>query len=274
MPKGGGKGNPSVSGDRKAPGGGITLDVIRPRSEINFQPYFTSLEMGRTACIAIVLVATTSRADEPADSIQASLDKAVAVYQAEMKSCREKAGTWFAEQEAAARKNGDKKRVDKLKEEARLYRVLGDLPAGAPGDIRKRQSAGRDKLLQVYTAAVKDATKASADKLAARIEKEAALIRGGLDPSLDRRHLVHASGEFWTDGKGIWQEIVPNGQRHTFREVDRTPEYVEITATIGGRPYDARLTNMGAFFRIGGTGEFKMTYPGSWWVWGQPRPKF
>jgi hypothetical protein len=230
--------------------------------------------MLRRACVVTLLIAFAARADDATDRIDAKLDKALAAYQTEMKTYREKGNAWLATQETAARAAGDKKRLDKAREESRVFRVVSELPAQAPTDLRKRPGLAREKLLLAYAAGVKDATKAGKDKLAAEFEQDAARIKSGVDPSLDRRQFVHPTGEYCTNGKGVWVETAPDGGRLTFREVDRTPEYVEIITTIGARTIDVRLTNAGAFYRDRVSGEHNLEYRGRWWVWGDPKPEF
>ncbi len=210
--------------------------------------------------LGVVSLAAAVRAADP-DPVKVRLDTAQDAYRAEMKVYREKGTAWLEAREATARKGGDKKAVDRVHEEQRVFRTVSDLPAAAPPDLRQRPVDAKAKLVKAYAAAVKEWTKAGDDKAAAEVEKELGLIKAWKDISLDRRVWVHEGGYYAMDGKGTWTQKHQSGRSYKLVEVDRTDEYVEIMARDGNVTYVARLKNDEVEYR---SPNVKVEYKGKW----------
>jgi hypothetical protein len=215
--------------------------------------------------LCVVSLAAAVRAADP-DPVKVRLDTAQDAYRAEMKIYREKGTAWLEAREATARKGGDKKAVDRVHEEQRVFRTVSDLPTAAPPDLRQRPVDAKAKLVKAYTAAVKEWTKAGDDKAAAEVEKELGLIKAWKDISVTRRMWTHDRGEYHLTGKGRWEELL-DGKicDHKWVEIDRTPEYVELQSTKDGRRYRIRISAESADYSVEPVNSVPLpTYIGKW----------
>jgi hypothetical protein len=214
--------------------------------------------------LCVVSLAAAVRAADP-DPVKVRLDTAQDAYRAEMKVYREKGTAWLEAREATARKGGEKKAVDRVHEEQRVFRTVSDLPTAAPPDLRQRPVDAKAKLVKAYAAAVKEWTKAGDDKAAAEVEKELGLIKVWKDISVTRRVWVHNRGEYRMVGKGLWEEIADGRSLEgKFTEVERTKDYVEIRGTFDEGRHSVRLSEKAADYRIQPATEFTERYPGRW----------
>jgi hypothetical protein len=134
--------------------------------------------------IAIVIAALVGACAAPAsggdkDPVREKLFAAKVAYDKEMAAFRKAAGEWLDRREDAARKAGDKKLVDQIKEERKAFDEGGELPKAAPTAIRQKPTAARKVLEAAYADAVKAYVKAKKDDEAAAVEKElGAFLKG------------------------------------------------------------------------------------------------
>ena len=180
---------------------------------------------------------------QPADPVAARLDAAQDAYREAMKVYREKGAAWLEAREKEARKAGDKRRVDAVKEQRTLFDRTDELPKGAE-DLRQRATDARAKLVKVYEGAVKEWTKAGEDAKAAEAERDLAWVRIGVDPREPRKVWRHGEGFYRMIGKGRWQET-HGGKVHPFQwiEVARTDSVVTLQATNGPHRYTLKLSS-------------------------------
>jgi hypothetical protein len=210
--------------------------------------------------MALALPATAAEPDPVAEK----LDKALDAYKGEMKAYREKGTAWLEAREAAARKSGDRKRVDQVLEEQRLFRTVSDLPRTAPEDLRARPANAKAKLVKAYQSAVKEWTKAGDDARAKEAEKALTMVQAGVDFSLDRRVWAHDKGRFRMVGKGVWEELTPEGQTLKLVEHDRTASEVELQHTFTGKVVTLKLRDGLAAFQPEPTAPPRTLYAGKW----------
>jgi hypothetical protein len=163
--------------------------------------------MRSTVVLTVLACAVAASGDEKdKDPAKEKLFAAKAAYDAEMKQFRNEAGEWFNKREKAARKAGDKKALDLIKEERKSFDEDGALPRSAPVALHQKPLLARKALEGVYTQAVKDYVRAKKDDQAAAVEKEwEGLARASaihLLPLVDTK--AHAVvGEWKRDGRAI-----------------------------------------------------------------------
>jgi hypothetical protein len=213
---------------------------------------------------AVVLTVSLPNLGAAADPVREKLDKAKAAYAEEMSAYREKAQAWFESREDVARKAGNKKLVDQIKEESATFERTDDLPAKAPRDLKQRATNAQARVVRVYQEAVKDFVRAKQDKEAEATEKELELVKLGVDPSDNRRRWVHERGEFRIVKRGEWEEITPEGARHRWLEVNRTKKYVELSIFFGRTKHFARLEEGTDGRRKDGDVDWKPLFLGKW----------
>src|SRR5579883_3561153 len=127
--------------------------------------------------IGLLVTAVGMTAGEDKDPIKEKLFGAKVAYDKEMRQFRKQVEEWFDKREEAARKSGDKKALDQVKEERKHYEDDGELPKSTPATIAQRQSRAKKALESAYTEAIKAYTKAGKDELASAVEKEWESIR-------------------------------------------------------------------------------------------------
>ena len=221
--------------------------------------------MTRAALLLVMVAVTSARSGEP-DPVRGKLHKALDGYQMEMKAYREKGAAWLEAREKKARAAGNKKALDAVHEEQRVFRTVSDLPKSAPMELRADPAEAKAKLVRAYGEAVKGWTKAGADDGAADAEKRSAAVKVWYDPSLDRQRWVYPKGEYRLIGTGRWVEWL-NGRvlEGRFTEIDRTAEYVEIQHTAPGNiKHTIRLTGESNNYRIDPATEFTTRDKGKW----------
>jgi len=130
--------------------------------------------MTRCVVVAVGLVASAcaALAADDKDSVKDKLFAAKVAYDKEMSTFRKAANEWLDKREDAARKAGDKKALDQLKEDRTAFDEQGVLPKTAPAAVQKQAAAARKTLETAYAEAVKAYTKAKMDDLAAAVEKD------------------------------------------------------------------------------------------------------
>lgn len=108
------------------------------------------------------------------DSIKKNLATAKQAYDLELEKYRKTAGEWFDELSEAARKKGDKKLLDQIKEVRAAFDEKGQLPKTFPLPLKKLAQEARAAMDLAYITAVKEYTKAKKDDMATAVEKETA----------------------------------------------------------------------------------------------------
>ena len=103
--------------------------------------------------------------------IQTKLDAARTTYEAKREQFHEYVAKYFDKRNEAARRSGNKKQVDQIKEEQKAFEVKGDLPSDAPAELRRKISTARQAMESAYQTAIRDFTKSMFDDEAASTEK-------------------------------------------------------------------------------------------------------
>ncbi|HEY1187899.1 MAG TPA: hypothetical protein VGE74_09590, partial [Gemmata sp.] len=106
------------------------------------------------------------------DPVRDKLVAAKSAHDAELKSARQQTEDWFDKREDEARKVGDKKAVDQIKAERAEFEGGGELPNGAPTELKAKRDKALRALESAYAQAVKDYTRAKKDTEAAATEAE------------------------------------------------------------------------------------------------------
>ena len=128
--------------------------------------------MFRRTVVFVVLVGSASAAHaQDKDPVLEKLFKAKETYDSEAQQIRKQAKDWIDKREADARKAGDKKAVDQVKEEREEFEEYGELPRSAPAALKARQDRANKAIETAYADAVKAYTKAKKDKEAAEIDE-------------------------------------------------------------------------------------------------------
>ena len=122
------------------------------------------------AVVAVLVGSTQGRSAD--DKVAESLDKAKTKYDAEMKKAQAAVGEYFDKDLKKAQDKGDKKRVDRIKDEQKAFDHHGILTTTAPQPLQTTVKAQRAAIESAYTTAVKAYTKAKKDDLAAAVEKD------------------------------------------------------------------------------------------------------
>jgi len=128
--------------------------------------------MRKMIAIALLAAVACVAAGEDKDPIKEKLFAAKVAYDKEMRQLRKQVTEWFDKQEEAARKAGDKKRLDQIKEDRKAYEENSDLPKDAPYILQQKHPLAKKKLETAYAEAIKAYTKAKKDDLATAVEKE------------------------------------------------------------------------------------------------------
>src|SRR4051794_31588966 len=108
---------------------------------------------------------------EDKDPVRDRLVTARTNYDNEMKQVHKQAEDWLDQRENAARKAGDKKVLDQVKDERKGYEESGELPRTAPATLRLRHERARKAMDAAYAEAVKEYTKAKKDEEATAVEE-------------------------------------------------------------------------------------------------------
>lgn len=134
--------------------------------------------MNRPIVIALLLGVACAAVAEDKDPVKEKLFVAKVAYDKEMRQFRKQVDEWFDKREEIARKAGDKKAIDQLREERKAYEEKSELPKSMPMLLQQKQSQAKKKLEAAYTEAMKAYLKAKKDDLAGAIEKEWDEING------------------------------------------------------------------------------------------------
>ncbi|VTR93443.1 unnamed protein product [Gemmata massiliana] len=121
--------------------------------------------------IGLLVSVCAATGDEAEDPIKDKLVAARAAYDAELVQYAELVGEWFDKREDAARKDGNKKLVDQVKVERKVFDKTGELPRDVPAAIPQKKAVARRTLEAAYTQAIKEYTRAKKDDKAEAAEK-------------------------------------------------------------------------------------------------------
>ena len=113
------------------------------------------------------------RADE--DVIQAKLESAIAKYDTAMEKSSKEVHAFFDDREKEAIRDGEKKRVDQITEDRRLFDTERKIPRDFPRTPLTKRSTATKNLEEAYKVAIRDYTKAN--NLAKASDKEIELQR-------------------------------------------------------------------------------------------------
>ena len=127
--------------------------------------------------VVTVLALTAAAPAADPDPIKAKLDKARTAHEEELNALEKSATDALDKAEAAARKAGDKKALDKVKADRELFELTGAIPKSVPVGVTQKVTAARKALETAYATAVKEYTKASKDAEAAAADKELAALK-------------------------------------------------------------------------------------------------
>ncbi len=128
--------------------------------------------MIRVAVVLVGFVASACAAwADDKDPVKEKLFAAKVAYDKELREYRKQAEEWFDKQEDAARNDGNKKLVDQIKVDRKVFDEDGELPRSAPAVLKQRPGAARKTLETAYGEAIKAYTRDKKDDEAAAVEK-------------------------------------------------------------------------------------------------------
>jgi hypothetical protein len=198
--------------------------------------------------VTVLALALSAPAAQP-DPVKAKLDKARTAHDAELTAIEKSIVEALDKFETAARKNGDKKALDKIKAEQELFELTGTVPKSLPALLTQKATAAHKALDAAYATAVKEYTRANKDAEAAAVDKERAAHKDA--PVLPRYFLIvnknselviAAAKEKGDKGSGLLQAkntgadnqlwlLVPGGTGDSYLLRNRASGYV---AGLGG----------------------------------------
>ena len=125
----------------------------------------------RVVAFVVLVGSVCAVCAEDKDPVLEKLFKAKETYDSEIQQFRKQAKDWFDKREDAARRAGDKKALDQIKDERKAYDETGALPQTVPAAIKQKHDRATKALETAYADAVKAYTKAKKDKEAAAVEE-------------------------------------------------------------------------------------------------------
>ena len=142
--------------------------------------------MNRLAMLpCLLLMVACSMAADGQDAIQEDLDKAKEAYQIDKDAYRQSLIDAYDKREEAARKLGDKKRVDQAKAERDAFENWGAVPNYVPAAVAKKRASSRNRMETDFTTAIKGYTRNKNDVAAAAVEKDFRAFQGEDWPHLN-----------------------------------------------------------------------------------------
>ena len=117
-------------------------------------------------------VGISAVAADDAEAVREKLFQAKKEYDSDLRKYKQAGADWLEKREDEARKAGNIKMVDRVKDERAIFEKTGELPQLAPNALRETMGAARTKLDKAYTAAVKQLLQLKMDEAAAALEKE------------------------------------------------------------------------------------------------------
>jgi hypothetical protein len=123
------------------------------------------------------------------DSIADKLNAAKAAHKAELEELKDQTLKWFARQETALKRGGDKKSVKELELLRSFFEKEGDPPNGLPSSVAKKYAAAATTMEKAYQVAHREYRQAKDLPKAAEVDKEWLRFRidGPGSPSTDVR---------------------------------------------------------------------------------------
>lgn len=118
-----------------------------------------------------------ARADD-VESVKKKLYQAKKDYDGETRKFRKAVGEWLTKREAEARRSGNKKLLDQVKDEREAFEKGEEIPAKLPPLLQDQLRLARGELDKTYAAAVKAYVQLKEDKLATATEKEQLKVVG------------------------------------------------------------------------------------------------
>ncbi|HLW66475.1 MAG TPA: hypothetical protein VKS79_14265 [Gemmataceae bacterium] len=128
-----------------------------------------------TICSMIAVTAGVAWADD--DPVRVKLDMAKLKYQQDMLKHRRAVLDWMDKREEAARKDGNKRAVELILAERRVFDDKNELPRTAPDEFRQNFLKARAALVSAYETAIKEYIMVKKDYDATLAEKEMAKLK-------------------------------------------------------------------------------------------------
>src|SRR5262249_12938145 len=119
---------------------------------------------------SVTVCLTMATADD--DPIRKTLDAAKRKYEQEVEKLNKDVAVWFDKRDEIARKDGNKKLVEQIKEDRQKFEDTRDFYRVSSANLKQRNSMLRAEIEAAYRQAIKDFIKAKKDDEAALLEKE------------------------------------------------------------------------------------------------------
>lgn len=187
-------------------------------------------------CAATALALACAAPAAQPDPTKAKLDKLRAAYETELSAAEKSIGAQLDRAEAAARKAGDKKALDRIKGERELFELANVFPKSLPGGTTQKLSAAHKALDTALAGAVKEYTKANRDAEAEAAEKELAALKGaaGLRPryflvvNKNSELVLAAAKEKGDPGSGVLQAKRTGADNQLWALVPPSPDAANV----------------------------------------------
>lgn len=124
----------------------------------------------RTALFTVFAFACVTLAVDDPDPVRDRLVAAKTAYDAEIVMYKKQVVEWLNRREDGARKAGDKKLLDQIRDDRKVYEEDGIPPKTLPAGIKQKPALARKVMDAAYASAVKEYTKAKRDAEAAAVE--------------------------------------------------------------------------------------------------------
>lgn len=204
-------------------------------------------------CACLAAAVGVARSEDP---VAEKLFKAKEAHDKEAQQVHKQAKEWLDQRENSARKAGDKKLVDQIKDEREEFEEYGQLPRSAPAALKSRLDRADKAIETAYAEAVKAYTRAKKDALAAEVDevlKELTAKGSGLDLLALVDPEKHAVGGEWkregallvgtsTDSRATLQLPYEPGEAYDL-EVKckriKDGQYLSVGLVAGGRQVQA-----------------------------------
>jgi hypothetical protein len=169
------------------------------------------------------VLAAAPGAAHAADPVKEKLNAAKAEYEAAIEKYRAAACDWFDQRERAARAKGDKKAVDRVKEDREAFEVKDELPDTALPTLKRLLPNAQADMRVAYKAAVAEYTRDKKDAEAAAVEKE--LDRFQKNETADKRDPLQP-GTVWAGAAqaGTLGKVTRPGKDQTLTILERHGE--------------------------------------------------
>lgn len=237
-----------------------------------------------TAAVAIHAEDVQPKSGADADSLLSPWRNATEAY----KEARDKAQSLLLRSldvvEEKARSTGDLDKVNALKQEKTQFEELGVLPTSVKTAAYEKSMNNAKSTLRAVAKRVKTSlVKQKLDEDAKALEEELAKLTGTEGQQKDGRENATLAGDdrtFWKtkhdkEGDqllmvkpGEWIQTAPRAGPWYFKELARTPEYIELhdeDRKIGIR-LKAASADVHYYFKPGKTADYEIWHQGRWFV--------